>query len=499
MTLSRRPESRLLSLPDANRLWGSIAAAPDALPAGHRRILLAILAACFVLRLGLGWLLPNIHHADEVYQVAEQANRSLHGYGIVPWEFRTSSRTVLLPTLVKPIYALSASAGIHRILLAALFCVFSLIPVWVAFQWVGRLYGLRGGILAATMMATWFELVYFAPKPTADAVCSYFLLAALLLARPAARSAELFLAGFSLMLALGMRVQIAPAVGIAFLSAAMVKGGRQRTTALLGGVATGLAVVGFVEWMWWGVPFQGQWGYVAMEWLHRSSTFFARQRVTFFAKEYVLLYGGALPLMAFLIYAGARNAPVLLLTSLAVIVPFHFVGHKEYRFVVAGLPLLVLLMGLAAAELATRIDKAMKRGVLPTFVCGWLVAMVAFGFSDHYRPYWTRSGNHVLAFEEIGKDPGACGVALVGIRWWQTPGYSGLGRDIPIYELRSPDQNAHIMSTANYLLLAPKQPVPPGPYVRWHEYSRPVQYLYRRPGGCVPDESAQVVFPPGIQ
>ena len=498
MTPSTRSESRLLSLPDAKRLWGSIAAAPGAPPAGHRPILLAILAACFVLRLGLGWFLPNIHHADEVYQVAEQANRSLHGYGIVSWEFRTSSRTVLLPALVKPIYALSASAETHRILLAALFCVFSLIPVWVAFQWVGRLYGLRGAILAATMMATWFELVYFAPKPTADAVCSYFLVAALFLARPAARSAELFLAGLSLMLAFGMRVQIAPAIGIVFLSAAMVKGGRRRTAALLGGVATGLAVVGFVEWLWWGVPFQGQWGYLAMEFLHRSSTYFGRQPVTFFAKEYVLLYGGALPLMVFLIYAGARNAPVLLLTSLAVILPFHFVGHKEYRFVVAGLPLLVLLMGLAAAELMNRFDPAIRRGVLPTVVCGWLVSMVALSFSDHYRPYWTRDGNHVLAFEEIGRDPDACGVALVGIRWWHTPGYSGLGRDIPIYEL-SPDQEARIMSAANYVLLAPKQPAPRDPYVRWREYSRPVQYLYRRPGGCVPDESAQIVLPPGIR
>jgi hypothetical protein len=441
-------------------------------------------------------VLPSIQHADEVYQVAEQANRADHGYGIVPWEFRMASRAVVLPTLVRPIYLINASAETHQFLVAALFCALSLIPVWVAFHWAARLYGLSGGVLAATMMGTWFELVYFAQKPTADAVCSYFLLAAIFLARPAARAGAVFVAGCCLMLALGIRVQIAPAVGLALLLAFLI-GGRSRRMALVAGVAAGLAVVGVIEWAWWGVPFRGQWGYLAMEFTYGASRFFAHEPVTFFAKEYVLMYGGALPLMAFLIYIGAKKAPVLLLTAIALIAPFHLIGHKEYRFVVAAVPVWVLLVSLGAAELMARIERTATLKTRSIILGGWLVAMVCLSFGDHFRPMWTQSRNNVLAFREVGTQPDACGIGLVSIRWSQTPGYSGLGRDIPIYEV-APGQTADFAAAANYLLLAPKAAIPPDPYIRWKEYARPTQYLYRRPGECVPNPAAQIIRPPGV-
>src|SRR4029079_8749269 len=114
---------------------------------------------------------------------------------IVTWEFQTASRPALLPTLVVPIYALGASAQLHAALTAALFTLLSLLPVWVAFHWASRLYGVRGGVLAAIVTGKWFELVYFAPKPTADAVCVYLFIAAIFLGRPGARTAAVAAAG----------------------------------------------------------------------------------------------------------------------------------------------------------------------------------------------------------------------------------------------------------------------------------------------------------------
>jgi hypothetical protein len=145
-------------------MWGGLSSAARTLPPGSRPILLGILAAALVLRLALFAALPNLHQADEVYQVAEQAHRSVHGYGVVSWEFQTAARAAILPTLVKPIYALPLSAGAHQTLAAALFAALSLLPIWAAFHWAGRLYGLQGAVIAAVMMATWFELVYFAPR-----------------------------------------------------------------------------------------------------------------------------------------------------------------------------------------------------------------------------------------------------------------------------------------------------------------------------------------------
>jgi len=461
-----------------------------------RRALPAILLACFALRLALAWYLPNIHHADEVYQAAEQANRAVNGFGIVPWEFRTASRTAMLPTVLEPLYRLPVSAAAHRFLQAAFFCALSLIPVWVAFEWGMAAFGAPAAWLCAAFMGLWFELVYFAPKATADAVCSYFLLAGLYLSRRGAKPVEAAIGGASLMVALALRIQIAPAVALATALALWRAGGAQRV-ALAGGIAGGLAIAAIVEWRWWGAPFQGQIGYLAMEFTHHSSRYFAPEPVTFFIKQYVLIYGMALPVLAYLAYRGARRAPLLLLIALAVVVPFHFVGHKEYRFVVAALPLLVLLVGLGASEAAIRLD-ATRPARVALVIAGCAVAMVAVSFGDTYRPYWTRFGNHVLAFEEIGRRPDACGVALVGIRWWQTPGYSGIGRNVPIYESETMTEPARLYGAANYVLESTKAPPPPPPYERWRDYTRPVQYLYRRPGGCTPEPGSQVIEPPGI-
>src|SRR5215510_13066533 len=116
-------------LPTA-RLWGAIDGSPVA---GGRGLLIAILAGAFLLRIGLAWRLPTIHYADEVYQVAEQASRAVHGYGIVSWEFRTASRAAILPLLVEPIYRAHLPPTAERLLQAALFSALSLLPVWVAF------------------------------------------------------------------------------------------------------------------------------------------------------------------------------------------------------------------------------------------------------------------------------------------------------------------------------------------------------------------------------
>jgi hypothetical protein len=402
----------------------------------------------------------------------------------------------MLPTVLEPIYRLPVSAAAHRFLESAFFCALSLIPVWVAFEWGQRSFGAPGAVLCAAVMGLWFELAYFAPKATADAVCSYFLLAGVYLSRRGASSLESALGGISLMLALALRIQIAPAVALA-TAVAFWRAGRVPRAAFAFGAAAGLTVAAIVEWRWWGVPFQGQIGYLAMEWTHHSSRYFAREPITFFLKQYVLMYGMALPALAFLAYRGARRAPDVLLVALAVVMPFHFVGHKEYRFVVAALPLLVLLVGLGTSEVAARAGLTAP-GRLGLIAGAWAIAMVAVSFGDTYRPYWTRFGNHVLAFEEIGSRPDACGVALVGIRWWQTPGYSGIGRDVPIYESETMTDPARLYAAANYVLEATKAPPPPAPYERWRDYTRPVQYLYRRPGGCAPDPASQVVHPPGI-
>jgi hypothetical protein len=157
-----------------------------------------------------------------------------------------------------------------------------------------------------------------------------------------------------------------------------------------------------------------------------------------------------------------------------------------------------MLMGIGTADLVARIDRAVTTRHLAAGMAAWLAAMAAVTLGDTYRPFWIRDRNHIRAFQEIGRQPVACGVALVGIRWFHTPGYSGLGRDIPIYETGREELPPRTADAANYVLVGPKAPTPREPYTLWREYSRPVEQMYRRPGGCVPDEAAKIVSPPGI-
>ena len=477
--------------------WGDLTAARDTLPSGYRSTLMVVLIGTFLLRLGLAVLSPNIHQADEIYQATEQANRAVHGFGIESWEFREAARSALYPTLVRPAFWLNVDASTRQSLIAAWLCLLSLIPVVIAFHWAGRTHGIRGGVIAAVMMGTWFELVYFAPKPTADAVSGYVFLAALFFARPAAGRGSVAVAAACLALTLGLRMQVAPAVSVAVLATFAVDW-RRRAVPIFAGAAAGLLIVGLVEWLWWGTPFLGHVNYLRMEFVHRVSNHFGREPLTFFAKNYVLIYGAALPIVALLTWIGAKRAPILLIAAVALVVPFHFVGHKEYRFLVVALPVVVMLMGLAAADLVSRIPLLATHRALGVAAATWLVAMTALSLGESFRPFWIRDRNHIWAFREIGERPDACGVALVGIRWFHTSGYSGLGRDIPIYETGREPLNHSIAAAANYVLVGHKAPVPADPYVRVRTYARPEEHLYQRQGTCVPDPAAKIVSPDPI-
>jgi GPI mannosyltransferase 3 len=462
-----------------------------------RSLLWLLLALTFAVRVGLAWRVPSIHQADEIYQAAEQANRAVNGFGIESWEFQTASRGAFFAVLVEPIYRLHLSPAASQVLTAAVFSLLSVLPIWVVFAWTSRIYGEAAGLLAAVLTATWFELIYFGPKPTADAVGGYLLIAGLYFARMGVTKPDAALAGFILLVALGARMQIAPAIAVSLMVAFSVHW-RQRLVAFGAGAAAGLMLVGAMEWAWWGIPFRGHWGYLQNEFVRHVSSYFRNEPITFYAKTYTLIYGGALPVIAFLALAGARRAPAALLVAAAVIVPFHLFGHKEYRFLLSATPLLVFLMSLGTVDLMMRFAGGVKLTTAALLVTGWLVAMFAMAWSDSYRANWLLDRNHVLAFRSIGAEPDACGVALVGIRWYHTPGYSGLGRDVPIYESgRDESEMARLAPAANYILTGPKSPAPPAPYVRWKAYTRPVEFVYRRPGACVRDERF-IVRPSGV-
>ena len=129
-------------------------------------------------------LWPGIHYPDEVMQSLEQAHRLVFGNGLVPWEFRDGVRSWLLPVLLAgPMWlgdALAPATGAYRLLAQALIAALSASTVVIGYVWA-RQHGVRHAVLAAVVLSTWFELVYFGARAMGEVVATAFLFAGVFL------------------------------------------------------------------------------------------------------------------------------------------------------------------------------------------------------------------------------------------------------------------------------------------------------------------------------
>jgi hypothetical protein len=82
----------------------------------------------------------------------------------------------------------------------------------------------------------------------------------------------------------------------------------------------------------------------------------------------------------------------------------------------------------------------------------------------------------------IRKAPDACGVALHLEKWTDTPGYTVLHRDLPIYDAYRDAEFEGLRESANYVLSR----APVEGYTKVHLWTQDAEplYLYRRGGGC---------------
>ena len=117
-------------------------------------------------------------------------------------------------------------------------------------------------------------------------------------------------------------------------------------------------------------------------------------------------------------------------------------------------------------------------------ILGGIAALsLVVGSGDNFRPHFWRRFGETQAFDLIRREPDACGVALHLIEWSETPGYTRLHRNIPIYYAYHDAEFERLRQGANYLLS--RSPAEVG-YMKLREWKQDVDplYLYRREGGC---------------
>jgi phosphatidylinositol glycan class B len=263
---------------------------------------------------------------------------------------------------------------------------------------------------------------------------------------------------------------------------------------LLGGFVAALCVYGAIDWLTLGHPWQSVYTYYKVVVTQGAATSFGVAPWYYFIAKLVSFWGAALLPMVCLACLGARRMPLLGTLAAAVLFSHSLVPHKEYRFVYTGLMLLVLLAGIGCGEILNRLQFS-ARGALGCVLC-FAITSAVLAAQPTYRSLLAKYQGEILSFGEIGADARACGVILWQEYWWQTPGYTGLHRDIPIFEAGSDVRLRRYEPGANYIVAASRLDSP-GDFALARTFTRgaPV-YLYHREGGCSREYLAERVLNP---
>jgi hypothetical protein len=447
-----------------------------------------ICVLALALRMAVAVVFPGFEHPDEIFQMLEQAHRLAFGNGFIPWEFDEGVRSYFWPGILAGIFAAGNRLVPGSYLLAARFALslLSLTAVWFSWAILRRFAGPRAAVIGAFLSAGWVELVYFGSKAHNEVMAAHLLLIGTYLVFPYfenLRSQRLLLGGFLLGLAFCLRIQLALVMAVLWLAIWIVNGGRRVLLTTLG-AAGGAALAGLVDYFTLPYPFASIFGYYRVNIVEGVSTVFGHAPWHFMILGFPRVWSGAFVLFVWFGIEGIRKSrPMLLLAAMAaaLVLAHSIVAHKEYRYVYPALPLLLV-------PIAAGIDCVMDRlypsnaAALALILGGIATLSLVIGTGANFRSHFWRRYGETKAFETIRKSPDACGVVLHLVRWGETPFYTVLHRNIPIYDGFHEADFQRFRDAANYVV----SHVPEPGYTEidvWTQGDDPV-YLYRREGGC---------------
>lgn len=437
----------------------------NALPApfgrGERLFLAGLLIAGLAARVIVAALFPSVHHPDETFQYWEQGYRLAFGQGMVPWEYRVGIRSYLVPGalagVMQAVHWFGGGMEAWRLAIQALLSLLSMAIVATAYAWARRAAGIGAAMLVGVITASWFELIYFSARPLTEVIAATPLfVAAYLLCLDHRRGRAASLMGGALLgLALVVRFQLAPAVAIIAL-ACLVDGGWRR--ALPAGLAALLVVAagGLLDWITLGMPFQSIWLNFVVNAVQDKASQFGTQPFFWYLLFFMNSWAGFFVPLLLMILAGVRRAPLLLTVALGIVVAHSLIGHKEYRFVYPALPFLLTLAGIGGAVVYAKVAAALfpraARMGFAVFALAWIFTAINLAAHDGYRGNFTRRAEEIAAFRIAAESDDICGIGLAGLFWVDTPGYSGLGVDVPIYPMTSAAEAEALAPSANVVV-----------------------------------------------
>jgi hypothetical protein len=468
-------------------------------PARSERALVAALAALSAApRAWAAWSDHGVLWPDEIFQSIEQAHRAVFGRGLQPWEFIEGARSWLFPGLLAGLLKLGALLGLSdglslvrlpRLCMAAL----SVLCVLLGARLAGRMAGPRAAVLAAALIGFYPPLVAFGSRCTAESASAPALLGAALLALYGASRGAALGAGALCGLACFLRFQNG-LVALALLAALALREDRRALAWFaLGGVAAALAG-GLLDLATWGRPFHSLLAYARFNLLEGRSTRWGTSPWSEYLRRSLFAAGWPAVLIAIGLLSSLRRHRAAALAVLLYLVAHSLVGHKEHRFLVPVLPLLLAVSAAGLVELA-----ALARSVRPALGATAAALLVAAVVSlavklpgltggeleGHPRAdtasVWHHDEALVLGLSHAGRMGATCGV-LLDREWFRTGGHTYLHKPAAL----AFDRSDRSLRAAN-VFLGEDGAAPPAGYTRLVQREPGRFALYLREGPCSPE------------
>lgn len=406
---------------------------------GFDPALLALMALALALRVPIA-LLTVYHHADEVWQYIEPAYGLVTGDWIRTWDIRLGIRSWLIPLIMLPPvwlgHAVDPLGELHLVLPRLMMAFGSLGTVWAG--WALGLRASRSHAIAAGFVAAvWIDFAYFASRTSSDTFSVLAILPGLALLyrfRDTGNVRQAWAAGFLLGLGFIARFPLGPALAIPFLWGGRADF-RKAWPALLGGAS--LAVL-------CDVLANAAMGQTPLLWIIRNvlanvvenrSHAFGLEPPDWYLRVLAWQWQYIAIAMAPALVMGARRYPMLVSTALAVIAVHSAVGHKEYRFILLAVSLLVLIAAIGSVDLASwwakRGGKALSRTMMAGIMVLWLAASVQVAAVEPFSINWGVGKAPLMAMRTIRSQPGLCGMTTYRIRDVPFVSRAVLNRDVP--------------------------------------------------------------------
>lgn len=465
-----------------------------------------------ILAMGLRCILipmPIAHHPDEVWQYLEPAYGLITGKWIMAWEFHAGIRTWLIPVfLALPMsigHALSPDTDLHLILVRAVLAVASL-SVVISFYLLGRTIGRTHAIIAGFVGASWFEIVYFSSRALSDAIeLSLALPAILLLHRLRTRQSALsaFIAGLLLALCFSVRFQLAPALLVLAIWGCGLRI-RSAWLPLIAGATTGLGIDVLADLHAGQTPLVWIVRNLQINLMQGKSATFGTEPWYWYITQICRTWGLGAILIFPLGLAGGRRFPGIMLASIVIIGLHSAIPHKEYRFVLLGIDLFVLLAAIGSADLLSWMLSRQKRiglrGLTAIACATWFLLSVYGAATKPFRYYWQAGVPSARALATAGRVPGICGLALYKPSNSPSAAYVQFNRPTPIYLLQGATAQQDLSRAAptfNVVEAPVRYGAELGPDYHFLSCSqkpkptRPRDFcVYVRPGSCTPGNPA---------